>query len=100
MTHIKRNKYPHLSDVETVVKELVNRVREILNKLEIERRRAISEDVDYMWRQISELYYEYEDDAWKRAFREVFFYISEKIQEDKWPTIYMNLYRREQRKVV
>jgi len=42
-----------------------------------------------------ELYYRYEDEVWKRAFREVFYYISEKIQEDRTPTVHKNLHRRE-----
>lgn len=101
MSEIEPTKYPHLSDVEQIVKEIIYRVREALNKLGIEHKREISDDVENIWMDLSDLYYKYEDEAWKRAFREVFYYISEKIQEDKWSTVYMNLYRREHsRKVI
>jgi len=94
MTQVKTSKYPDLSDFENIMKEIMIRVMEALNTLGIEGKREISEDIEDIWTELSDLYYKYEDDAWKSAFREVFYYISEKVQENKWPTVYKNLYRR------
>ena len=93
-------KYSYLSDVEELIKEIIVRVGEAFTKLGIEHKREISEDVESIWMGLSELYYRYEDEGWKRAFREVFYYVSEKIQEDQWQTVYKNLYRREHLKKV
>jgi len=94
MTQIRSEKYPDLSDVEKIMKEIMVRVMEALNRLGIEEKREISADIEDIWVELSDLYYKYEDDAWKNAFREVLHYISEKIQDKRWPTVYMNLYRR------
>lgn len=94
MTQIRSEKYPDLSDVEKIMKEIMVRVMEALNRLGIEEKREISADIEDIWGELSILYYKYEDDAWKNAFREVLHYISEKIHDKRWPTVYMNLYRR------
>ena len=94
MTQIRSERYPDLSDVEKIMKEIMVRVMEALNRLGIEEKREISADIEDIWGELSILYYKYEDDAWKNAFREVLHYISEKIHDKRWPTVYMNLYRR------
>jgi len=47
-----------------------------------------------VWSDLSRLYYKYEDDEQKKAFREVMHEISEKIDEGKWDVIYNKLRRR------
>jgi len=47
-----------------------------------------------VWLDLSRLYYKYEDDEQKRAFREVMHEISEKIDEGNWDVIYNKLRRR------
>ena len=47
-----------------------------------------------VWSDLSRLYYKYEDDEQKKAFREVMHEISEKIDEGKWDVIYNKMRRR------
>jgi hypothetical protein len=74
------------SGIKDMVKDVVNH---ILTPSEIE----ISEIKDEIWKDLSDLYYKYEDEDQKRAFREVMYEISEKICDGKWETIYKRLYR-------
>lgn len=55
---------------------------------------AMKEDV---WTDLSRIYYKYEDESQKKAFREVLEEIAEKIQSDKWQTVYKKIYREEQK---
>jgi hypothetical protein len=48
-----------------------------------------------VWADLSAVYYKYEDEDQKKAFREVVFEISDKVQEGKWNSIYNKLYRAE-----
>lgn len=50
-----------------------------------------------IWQDLSALYYKYEDETQKRAFREVMYEICEKIKEGKWDSVYKKLYRAEQK---
>lgn len=53
-------------------------------------------DIDIMkkkvWDDLSAVYYKYDGEDQKRAFREVIKEIAEKIYEDKWNTIYKKIY--------
>lgn len=46
-----------------------------------------------VWADLSAVYYKYEDEDQKKAFREVVHEISDKITEGKWNAIYNKLYR-------
>jgi hypothetical protein len=46
-----------------------------------------------IWTDLSVLYYKYDYDFQKRAFREVLIEMSDKISEGKWSTIYKRMYR-------
>ena len=48
-----------------------------------------------VWADLSAIYYKYDGEDQKRAFREVTYEIAEKVTEGKWDTIYQKLYRRE-----
>ncbi len=48
-----------------------------------------------VWADLSRVYYKYEDEAQKKAFRDIMKEISEKIQDDKWETVYKKIYREE-----
>ena len=56
---------------------------------------ALKQDV---WSDLSAVYYKYEDDYQKRAFREIIFEISERLNEDKWNNVYKKLHITNQRK--
>ena len=49
-----------------------------------------------VWRELSLIYYKYEDGYQKKAFREVLSEISESINDGNWGTVYNKLYRFEQ----
>ena len=49
-----------------------------------------------VWKELSLIYYKYEDSYQKRAFREVLSEISESINDGNWGTVYNKLYRFEQ----
>lgn len=53
----------------------------------------LDEIKDEVWQDLSRLYYKYKDSGQKRAFREVMFHITEKINEGKWDSIYHRLYK-------
>jgi hypothetical protein len=50
---------------------------------------ALKQDV---WNDLSAVYYKYEDDYQKRAFREIIYEISERLNEDKWHNVYKKLH--------
>jgi hypothetical protein len=50
---------------------------------------TIKQDV---WRDLSAVYYKYEDNTQKKAFREILLEISEKMNEGKWDSVYRKLH--------
>ena len=50
-----------------------------------------------IWEDLSNIYYKYECDRQKVAFREVMVEISQKIERGKWSNVYQKLYRLKQR---
>jgi hypothetical protein len=46
-----------------------------------------------IWADLSSIYYKYEDDGQKRAFKEVVGDMSKKVSEGDWGVIYEKLYR-------
>ena len=50
-----------------------------------------------VWTDLAALYYKYEDEDQKRAFREVMHEICDRISSDKWDSVYKKLYRVEQK---
>ncbi len=49
-----------------------------------------------VWKELSQIYYKYEDSHQKRTFREVLSEISVSINDGNWGTVYGKLYRFEQ----
>ena len=73
-----------------MVKEVID---QILPSAEVE----LTDIKDEIWQDLSALYYKYEDEDQKRAFREVMYDISDRIREGKWDSVYKKLYRVEQK---
>ena len=46
-----------------------------------------------VWADLSVLYYKYDQDIQKRAFREVMKEMTQIISEERWPTAYKKIYR-------
>jgi hypothetical protein len=55
---------------------------------------AIKEEV---WADLSALYYKYEDEVQKKAFRNVMQDICDKMSQGKWDSVYKKLYRADQK---
>ena len=72
-------------------------IREAIEKIFPSSEVALDEIKDEVWTDLSRIYYKYEDEAQKRAFREVMKEIAEKMQDDKWQTVYKKIYREEQK---
>lgn len=73
-----------------MVKEVID---QILPPSDIELE-AIKDEV---WADLSALYYKYEDEVQKKAFRKVIQDICDKMSQGKWDSVYKKLYRAEQK---
>lgn len=73
-----------------MVKEVID---QILPPSDVEVE-AIKEEV---WDDLSALYYKYEDEVQKKAFRLVMQEICEKMSQGKWDSVYNKLYRADQK---
>ncbi len=76
-----------------MVKEVID---QILPPSDIELE-AIKEEV---WADLSALYYKYEDEVQKKAFRKVMQNICDKMSQGKWDSVYKKLYRADQKEKV
>ena len=73
-----------------VMKEVID---QILPSNDVE----LNEIKEEIWEDLAALYYKYEYEDQKRAFREVMYDICEKISQGKWDSVYSKLYRVEQK---
>jgi len=46
-----------------------------------------------IWTDLATLYYKYDDEDQKRAFREIMYAISNKIQKGEWKSVYKKLHK-------
>ena len=76
-----------------MVKEVID---QILPPSDVELE-AIKEEI---WADLSALYYKYEDEVQKKAFRNVMQDICDKMSQGKWDSVYKKLYRAEQKEKV
>ena len=76
------------------IKEMI---REAIGKIFPLTQVDLEEVKDEVWSDLSRIYYKYEDEAQKKAFREVLREIADKMQDDKWETVYKKIYREEQK---
>ena len=73
-----------------MVKEVID---QILPPSDVELE-GIKEEV---WADLSALYYKYEDEVQKKAFRKVMQDICDKMSQGKWDSVYKKLYRADQK---
>jgi hypothetical protein len=73
------------------------RVKELVDEILV-REVNLDELTDEIWLDLSDIYYKYDDEAQKAAFRDVMSWICEKLQEDKWQSVYSRLYRAHREK--
>jgi hypothetical protein len=48
-----------------------------------------------IWKDLSMVYFKYEDEIWRKAFREVLMELFDKISDVKWDEIYNKIYNEE-----
>ncbi len=70
-------------------------IREMISKILTSSEVDPDEVKEEVWADLSKIYYKYEDEAQKKAFRDIMKEISEKIQGDKWEAVYKKIYREE-----
>ena len=70
-------------------------IREMISKILPSSEVDPDEVKEEVWADLSRIYYKYEDEAQKKAFRDIMKEISEKIQDDKWDVVYKKIYREE-----
>jgi len=71
------------------------RIRETLVKIIPPDNIDIEEDKEEIWKELSVVYFKYDNEIWRQAFRKVMTELYEKIGEVKWDEIYDKLYREE-----
>jgi len=55
----------------------------------------IEEERREIWRDLSAIYFKYDDETWRQAFRDVLTDLYEKIRGVRWNEIYERLYSAE-----
>jgi hypothetical protein len=78
-------------------KKIKVRVKEVIDQILPPSDIELEEIKDEIWNDLSSLYYKYEDEDQKRAFRVVMQEICEKMNQGKWDSVYRKLYRSEQK---
>lgn len=78
------------------VGQLLNRAKQVIVNIIPANETNIEEMKREVWTDLSHVYYKYDVNGQKKAFREVAQEIAEKITEGKWNNIYQKLYRSEQ----
>lgn len=72
-----------------------NRVIGIISNLLPSNEVELQKIKDDIWADLTAIYYKYDDNAQKIAFREVTQEISHKLVEGKWDSIYKKLYKKD-----
>jgi len=79
------------SKINGIKEKIQKAINAILPSKEVD----LDEVKDGVWKELSRIYYKYEDESQKQAFREIMREIGEKLSEGKWSTIYHKLYQKE-----
>ncbi len=70
------------------------KIKETLSKIIPPNNIDIEEDKKEIWKELSIVYFKYDDEIWRHAFRKVMIELYEKIGEVKWDEIYNKIYAR------
>ena len=90
----------HARTIEVVndaVHNYLGTVRSFLNRAIPSNKNSMSTLRQGVWSDLSAVYYKYEDDDQKQAFREILSEISERLNEGKWDKVYKKLHFINQR---
>ena len=81
------DKVTNKKDLKSIIKETIESILPPVTD-------DISVFKEEMWEDLANLYYKYDDEDQKKAFREVMVEISSKIENGKWDQVYKKLYLR------
>ncbi|UCD45627.1 MAG: hypothetical protein JSV27_03840 [Candidatus Bathyarchaeota archaeon] len=76
---------------------LKEKLRELMDQLLSPSEVELDDIKKEIWEDLSALYYKYEAEDQKRAFREVMYEITDRINKGKWDSVYKRIYRQEQK---
>ena len=88
--------FNNLTNVHICLMELKSKVGKMIRDAIPNRPIFLQEVKTEVWKELSLIYYKYEDSHQKRAFREVISEISECLNNGNWGSVYNKLYRFEQ----
>jgi len=71
------------------------KIKETLVKIIPPNSIDIEEEQKEIWKELSVVYFKYDNEIWRQAFRKVMIELYEKIGEVKWDEIYNKIYREE-----
>lgn len=74
---------------------LTGSIRETLTRILPSRVEDIEGEKKEIWKDLSMVYFKYEDEIWRKAFREVLIELFDKISDVKWEEIYSKIYSEE-----
>jgi hypothetical protein len=71
---------------------LTGRIGETLTRIFPSREVDLEGEKKEVWKELSMIYFKYDDDTWRKAFREIMIYLFDQISESKWDEIYNKMY--------
>ena len=71
------------------------KIKETLIKIIPPNSIDIEEEQKEIWKELSVVYFKYDNEVWRQAFRKVMIELYEKIGEVKWDEIYNKIYGEE-----
>ncbi len=71
------------------------RLHDIFSKIKPSNEVNLEKIKDDIWTDLAALYYKYDDNAQKMAFREITREISNKLVEGNWDSVYKKLYQKD-----
>ena len=69
-------------------------IREVLSKIFSGPDIDVETIKDEVWQDLANIYYKYDDEEQKRAFREVMKEIANDISDENWKRVYQKIYRK------
>jgi uncharacterized protein (UPF0335 family) len=82
---------PEIPSSKTLEKA-TEQVREIISKILPLNENDIEENIEEIWKDLSSIYFKYDDESQKMAFRKVLMEIYAQIKEGRWDEIYRKIY--------
>lgn len=76
----------------TLKEKIKEAIQKILPPVTID----LDEVKDEVWTDLSRIYYKYEDESQKRAFREIMKEIASKLDNGEWQVIYRKIYKEKE----